>query len=142
MKFPKSKKPTVKESSIQESIIVYCRARNILVVAPVLENTWGGIVRMVLIQALGKPKGLSVAQRLIVSIVNRNKRMGSLTGTSDLIVILEGKVVFVELKSATGKATKEQLKFGSEVIKRGHAAYLCRSLNEFIEIINKETNNS
>lgn len=139
MKLPKRKKPTVKESDIQETIVKYCRAKGILVIAPIMETSWGGIVRMVLIQALGKAKGLTVAQKLIVSIVNRNKRMGAVTGTSDLIVILKDKVVFVELKSATGKASPEQLKFGSDVIKRGHRAYLCRSLNEFIQIMDNES---
>ena len=66
--------------------------------------------------------------------------MGQKAGVTDLVVMLnKGITLFIELKTDTGKLSEDQKLFGSELTKRGHIAYVCRSLDEFIEIVDKHT---
>lgn len=63
------------------------------------------------------------------------KSTGLLPGASDLIVIHFGAVVFVELKTATGVQSAEQKAFEVRVNQCGYPYYLCRSLEEFKQIL-------
>ncbi len=129
-----------REDNIQKQIVTYCRIKKILVFAPITENTWGGMIRKTLIATLGKARGLQIAAKLISQIVNRNKTMGQLKGVTDLVVVLQGgKTVFIELKNAKGKLSADQEWFGSELAKRDHRGYVCRSLDAFIEILEAES---
>ena len=66
----------------------------------------------------------------------RNKSItGVLKGVSDLVVVLHQKVVFVELKTEKGVQSKFQKLFERRINKTGHEYYICRSLDEFKEII-------
>lgn len=65
----------------------------------------------------------------------RMKASGVLSGVSDLIVVLPRKVLFVELKLATGRQSKSQIEFESRVTKLGHPYFVIRSLEEFKELI-------
>ena len=59
-------------------------------------------------------------------------------GLSDLLFIGQGYVAFIEVKTATGKPSKEQLHF-IEVIKRmGHRAGIARSVEDALKIILQE----
>lgn len=136
-----TKNPTPgKEENIQMQIITYCRHKKILVFAPINENTWGNVIRQYLIGALGVHRGKTTASRIISNLVAKNRRMGQLKGVTDLIVLLQdGITLYIELKTKTGKLSEDQKKFGSEATKRGHFAYVARSLDDFIEIIEKHT---
>ena len=60
---------------------------------------------------------------------------GLLSGVSDLIVVLPNKVLFVEVKTATGTQKPNQIKFEKNVENLGLDYYLVRSLEDFKAII-------
>lgn len=67
--------------------------------------------------------GCEQAQRNAMS-ASRNKAMGMTAGNPDLTWMLEnGKVVFTELKTLTGRLSDVQTDFHSELKKRGHDVY-------------------
>ena len=56
--------------------------------------------------------------------------MGVHAGFSDLIVLAEGRVVFLEVKSAAGRPTAAQRAFGEAVRAQGHGFAVARSVDE------------
>lgn len=62
---------------------------------------------------------------------------GLLSGVSDLIVVMQGKVLFIEVKTPTGKQSQKQVRFQYLVEKFGFPYYLVRSFTEFEKIILK-----
>lgn len=60
---------------------------------------------------------------------------GLLSGVSDLIVVLQGKVIFIELKNAKGKQSDKQKIFQKQVENLGHEYWLIRTFEEFKKII-------
>ncbi len=60
---------------------------------------------------------------------------GLLSGVSDLIIVVPGCVVFVEVKDDKGKQSEKQLEFESDVKKLGFEYILVRSVDEFQEKI-------
>lgn len=66
---------------------------------------------------------------------NKWQAVGMRKGCSDLIVILKGKVIFVELKTPQNKQSYEQVGFQRSVENLGYEYYVVRSLDEFIYVI-------
>ena len=64
---------------------------------------------------------------------------GLLSGVSDLIVVLEGRVIFVEVKNSIGKQSDKQKLFETQVENLGFEYHVVRTLNEFILILNLNT---
>ncbi len=62
---------------------------------------------------------------------------GTLAGVSDLIVIIPNKVIFVEIKTKKGIQSDKQKEFENTVSKLGFKYKIIRSLNDFIDLINK-----
>lgn len=62
---------------------------------------------------------------------------GLLSGVSDLIVVLEGKVLFVEVKNSIGKQSPKQKLFQSQIENLGFQYHLVRTLDEFKKVINE-----
>lgn len=62
---------------------------------------------------------------------NRMKAMGVKTGVSDLILVVNEKVIFVELKTDVGKQGPEQKIFEDQVKKLNQIYVVIRSLDEF-----------
>ena len=60
---------------------------------------------------------------------------GLLSGVSDLIVVEETRVLFVEVKTAIGRQSEKQKKFENNVKSLGYKYHLVRSLEDFIKII-------
>ena len=60
---------------------------------------------------------------------------GLLSGVSDLIVVLKGKVIFVEVKNDKGKQSEKQILFQKQVENLGFEYHLVRNLKSFQEII-------
>lgn len=73
---------------------------------------------------------------------NKNyfSNLGMMPGVSDLIVVLPGKVLFIELKSKIGRQSVEQKAFMEKVEALGFNYHLIRNLDDFIEIIENELN--
>ena len=66
---------------------------------------------------------------------NKWQAVGMRKGCSDLIVVLKGKIVFVELKTPQNKQSYEQVGFQRSVENLGYEYYVVRSLDEFIYVI-------
>jgi len=60
---------------------------------------------------------------------------GLLSGVSDLVVILQGRVLFVEVKNSIGRQSDKQKRFEKQVSELGYKYYLVRSLEEFKSIL-------
>ncbi|MCP4159848.1 MAG: VRR-NUC domain-containing protein [Deltaproteobacteria bacterium] len=60
---------------------------------------------------------------------------GLLSGVSDLIVVLKGKVLFVEVKNEKGKQSPKQILFQKQVENLGFKYYLVRNLEDFKKVI-------
>ena len=56
---------------------------------------------------------------------------GLLAGVSDLIIVIPNKIIFVEMKDATGKQSPGQIEFEQTVTNLGFEYYLIRSVDEF-----------
>jgi len=83
-------------------------------------------------------------RNLIFSVPNEGKDIneqmakkatGLLSGVSDLIVVMNNKVIFVEVKDEKGKQKPKQKIFERDVSVLGHLYYVVRSLNDFKNII-------
>ena len=79
-------------------------------------------------------------QGVMVGGVIRNPRPIELCkeGTSDLLAILpDGKVAWLECKTAKGSQREAQKRFQATVEKLGHKYYLCRSVEDIDKIFEK-----
>lgn len=72
----------------------------------------------------------------------RMKQSGTLAGVSDLIVIGKNSVLFVEMKTRTGKQSDKQKQFQANVERLGYRYMICRSLSEFMRAIKNWDNNT
>lgn len=63
------------------------------------------------------------------------KKEGLLPGVSDLIVVADGKVLFVEMKAGKNGQQQTQKDFQKKVESLGFKYVVCRSLDEFIAAI-------
>lgn len=63
------------------------------------------------------------------------KSIGMMSGVSDLIVVIENKVLFIECKDDKGKQSENQIEFEKIVTDLGHDYFVVRSLEQFKEII-------
>lgn len=69
---------------------------------------------------------------------NKNfKTSGTLIGVSDLIVILKGVILFVEVKNEANKQSYAQLQFEQTITDLGFKYILVRSLGEFCDVLNQ-----
>ena len=68
---------------------------------------------------------------------NKMKGMGVKTGVSDLILVVNKKVIFVELKTDLGKQGKEQKIFEDQVKKLNQTYVIIRTLDEFKQLCKK-----
>lgn len=64
------------------------------------------------------------------------KAIGVVRGVSDLIYVLpQGRSLYVEMKTSTGRQSKDQEEWQAKVQARGHIYLICRSLAEFQNIV-------
>ena len=61
-----------------------------------------------------------------------------LPGYPDITIIIHNRVVFVELKSASGSLRAEQKALGIQLMSLGHPWYQIKSYKRFLSIIDKE----
>lgn len=83
---------------------------------------------------------------LIFSVANEStyknkvfKNTGTMAGVSDLIVVLNGKTIFVELKTETGIQSEKQKEFETKVKQLSQEYYLIRSLEQFKNEIKRQS---
>ena len=79
------------------------------------------------------PNGVPVSlpQRIIAQIINKHKEVGMLSGVSDLIVHLPNRILFIEVKTETGKQSVAQINFQKKVSTLGGQYIVVRSLTQF-----------
>lgn len=61
------------------------------------------------------------------------KKEGALAGASDLMIVAERRVLFVEMKKPGGKQQKTQKEFQHRVEVLGHKYVVCYSLDDFMQ---------
>lgn len=83
-------------------------------------------------------------QNIIFSVPNESsnvkeqmykKSLGLIPGVSDLIIIQPNKILFIEVKTVTGKQSENQKKFQKKVELLGFEYYVVRSLEDFKALI-------
>lgn len=61
--------------------------------------------------------------------------MGLCRGWPDLVILAEGRVVFLEVKSATGRVSAEQAAFGARAVAEGHVWAVVRSVDDALDVL-------
>ena len=64
------------------------------------------------------------------------KAMGLRAGASDLVLVLRGKVVFVEVKTEKGRQSESQKRFQMVVEELGHRYEIVRSVYDVERVLN------
>ena len=81
----------------------------------------------------------AVSNELAGGNLKRNmlfKAMGMRAGTSDLVVVLpEGKVLFIEVKTQEGKQSDKQVAFQKKVESLGHKYFVVRGVDDVKKIL-------
>ena len=112
----------MKESTLQQQIISYLSFMagkyHFIYFAPMNEG-----VSMVLSMFKVPPKTCAMINGYM-------RKMGFLAGVSDIMILHEGKAFCMELKTATGKQSKGQIRFEDNCIKTGVPYEIVRSLDE------------
>lgn len=62
--------------------------------------------------------------------------LGSYKGISDLIAMKDGKTIYIECKTPTGKQSEHQKQFEKIVTEHGCKYILARSVNDVAELLN------
>ncbi len=65
------------------------------------------------------------------------KRMGTLAGVSDIIMVLRDKIVCIELKIRPNKQQDTQKEFQKKVERTGHRYHVCYDIDESKRIIDQ-----
>lgn len=65
------------------------------------------------------------------------QKSGALKGTSDLVLVSNRGVCFIELKSPNGRLRAEQKEFAKAVEALGYEFHVVRSIDSFIDIANR-----
>jgi hypothetical protein len=63
------------------------------------------------------------------------RALGLRSGVSDLVVVLPGKILFLEIKTPTGKQSESQKVFQSMVESLGHQYAIARSVEDVIKLL-------
>lgn len=66
---------------------------------------------------------------------NQFKAMGVRNGVSDIVVVLSGKVLFIEIKDTKGIQSEVQKDFERVVTNLNHQYYVVKSLDQFKQLI-------
>jgi Holliday junction resolvase len=111
------------ETKIQRAIMLALSEAGCLVFRNETSGAWVG-------------KKIHQAGQQVTLTDARMIRFGLCVGSSDLIGLTpEGTFLAIEVKTATGKATKEQLNFIEQVRKQGGKAGIARSAKDALGIL-------
>ena len=67
---------------------------------------------------------------------NKARTMGVKKGVPDWMYLKpDGKIIWIELKTETGKLSSEQKDFQELCGMMGHAYYICKTLKDFFDLI-------
>lgn len=68
------------------------------------------------------------------------KKLGMLSGVSDLILVFLNGILFIECKSKKGRQSIEQINFQKRIEALGFKYFIVKDLEELKDIINNEIN--
>ena len=107
---------TMSEAIKQEAFINFLKTKKIPYIAHINENIWSGVVRGFMIKKLGNQKGIIMANRIIMSIVNKQKKLGAYKGIWDIQILSTNASgsklgLFIEMKHGRNKLTDDQKEF-------------------------------
>ncbi len=78
---------------------------------------------------------------IIIPVINEaaydNSNFVICEGASDLIIVLQSEILFIEMKTATGRQKDKQIEFQILCESLGYRYVLCRNLNDFKDEINR-----
>lgn len=103
------------EESIQRQIVQYLELMGIFFFSVPNENAGGG-------------KGAMIRMQMY-------RAMGLRPGVSDLVVILPSRIVFLEVKTATGRQSEHQRRFEARVKELGFEYYVVRSVDDVSKVL-------
>lgn len=87
-----------------------------------------------ILQSTRLPK--KTIDNIIAIVSQRMKNMGMMSGVSDTVVVLpNGKTLFIEFKTPEGYQSPNQKDFQQTVTNLNHQYHVCRSLEQFQQII-------
>lgn len=109
------------EHLLQKSIIQYCKLKNIFIFET---DVMDGL------------KFLNNQQSRL-AFIQHHKNMGYVKGQPDLVAVMNGKVVFIELKTQKGKQSKEQKEVEQAIKNRGVDYIVVRSLEDLQSYLKK-----
>jgi hypothetical protein len=110
------------EAKIQQEIVQYFRAN----------YYQKGVIFAVPNEAWAK---MGINKAVMYKVFKTLQLTGMLSGVSDLVVALKGKVIFVEVKDHKGTQKPKQIIFQQNIENLGLQYHLVRSLEDFIKII-------
>lgn len=102
------------EARLQSQIVQYLQSKNIYFFS--VPN-----------EAAGRDAAIRMA---------RLKAMGLRSGVADLVLVLPGRVVFLEVKDTGGVQSEAQKRFQTKVGELGHDYFVVKSLEDVDRIIN------
>jgi len=70
------------------------------------------------------------------------KKSGVVSGVSDLILVANSGVYFIELKTKTGKQSREQASFQKQMEEMGQNYVVIRDIYHFIDFVKSKMNTS
>lgn len=82
-------------------------------------------------------KMFKVPNKQCFPIVNHFKKMGLLPGTSDIVLIWEGKAYFIEVKDDKGTQSQDQVRFEHNVNASGCPYEVVRSVGDVIGVLSE-----
>ena len=109
------------EHRIQKQIAMFLRLKNILVFET---DIMDGLK-------------LTRTEEERFSYITHHKSMGYVVGQSDLVMVLNGIVIFLEVKDLKKYQTPNQKLFEKKIKGLGHQYYVVRSLDDVVEILEK-----
>jgi len=66
----------------------------------------------------------------------RMKAIGLTAGVPDLVILIKGRMFFVEMKAPKGKLSENQKEIHKRLTELEYCVYTCYSLDEFIKVVN------
>jgi hypothetical protein len=103
------------EEAIQRQIVQYLALMGIFFFSVPNENAGGGKGAMIRMQ--------------------KYRAMGLRPGVSDLVVLLPSRIVFIEVKTATGRQSENQKRFEALVTSLGFEYYVVRSVDDVSNVL-------
>ena len=117
----------IPESKIQQNIIQYLSMTSLQKNFVFFSVPNEGIMAVL--------KMYKIPDKQCFPIVNHFKKMGLLPGTSDIVLVHEGRAYFIEVKDVNGTQSQDQVRFEHNIVKAGANYAVVRSVSDVIGVL-------